>query len=149
MRITGRNGVCRKLAALAAITASVFLAQADQKTPYTEIANLAAALGENNPEGALSYFDSRMDTYDDIAQRIEALTAQDDISCGIEVVTDAEKDGVHKLDLDWFMQLTTQSDAPQIERRRQRVEVVMRQIKGKWKITSLTPIGIFDPIVIH
>lgn len=137
------------LAALAVVTGGVFLAQAAEKTPYTEIASLAAALGENNAAGAISYFDSHMSGYGDIEQKIEALTAQDEISCGIEVVSDAEKNGVHQLDLDWFMQLTTQGETKQMERRRQRVEVEMRQIKGKWKITALSPVGIFDPIVIQ
>ena len=62
---------------------------------------------------------------------------------------DVETNGVHKLDLDWFMQLKSQSDDSQIERRRERVQVEMRQIKNVWKITSLSPVGIFDPMQIQ
>ena len=84
-----------------------------------------------------------------IEQKLEALTAQADISCAIDVVDDMEAGGVHKLDLDWFMQLKSQIDDSQLERRRERVQVEMRQFKGVWKITALSPITIFDPLKIR
>ena len=134
---------------LVAFAAGAVLLFAAEKTPYTSIASLAAALSENDPDGALEFFDSKMPSFADIEQKIEALTAQDDISCAIDVVTDTDVNGVHKLDLDWFMQLKSQGDSEQLERRRERVQVEMRQIKGAWKITSITPAKIFDPISIQ
>ncbi len=134
------------LALLAASSLTLFAAE---KTPTTALASLATALSENDPDGALDIFDSKMSSYADIEQKVEALTAQDDISCAIDVVTDTEVNGVHKLDLDWFMQLKSQGDSEQIERRRERVQAEMRQIKGVWKITSISPLKIFDPINIQ
>jgi hypothetical protein len=121
---------------------------AADETPLAGLANLATALSENDPDSALSYFDSQMKGYSTIDANLDALTAQTDISCAIDIVTDEESNGVHKLDLDWLMQLKSRGDDPQLERRRERVQVEMRQIKGRWKIISMSPLSILDPIHI-
>jgi hypothetical protein len=121
---------------------------AAEKTPFASLANLASALSQNDADGALEYFDSNMRSYGEIEQKLEALTAQADISCAIDIVTDVEGDGIHKFDLDWFMQLKSQTDDSQLERRRERLQVEMRQIKGVWKITALSPISIFEALKI-
>jgi|HubBroStandDraft_2_1064218.scaffolds.fasta_scaffold341138_2 hypothetical protein len=147
-----RTTALRRSASLAAAAAGVFaitgLALAAEKTPFASLANLASALSQNDADAALEYFDSNMQSYGEIEQKIEALTAQADISCAIDIVTDVEGDGIHKLDLDWFMQLKSQTDDSQLERRRERVQVEMREIKGVWKITAFSPIGILDAIKI-
>jgi hypothetical protein len=136
-----------RITALSALLCCLTLLAADQ-TPLASLANLATALSENDPDGALGYFDSQMKDYSTIDADIDALTAQTDISCAIDIVTDEESNGVHKLDLDWYMQLKSQGDDPQLERRRERVQVEMRQMKGRWKITSMSPVSILDPIRI-
>ena len=143
MRVTARNVPLVVLA-----TGALVLAAADQ-TPFASLAKLATALSESDYDSALEYFDSHMKSYGEIEQKIEALTAQADISCAIDIVTDEESDGTHKLDLDWFMQLKSQIDDSQLERRRERVQVEMRQFKGVWKIVSLSPMKILDPLKIH
>jgi hypothetical protein len=151
MRITAPDVVVA-LAVLAAgvlvFPCSTKVLAADQ-TPLASLAKLATALSDNDTDTALEYFDGHMKSYPELEQKLESLTAQADISCAIDVVTDVEADGVHKLDLDWFMQLTAQADDSQLERRRERVQVEMRQFKNVWKITSISPIGIFDPIHIR
>jgi len=122
---------------------------AAEKTPLASLANLATALTNSDSDDALDLFDSNMKSFPEIERKIEALTAQDDINCAIDIVTDEETGGIHKLDLDWFMQLKSQIDDSQLERRRERVQVEMRQIRGVWKITALSPVSIFDPIQIH
>lgn len=124
---------------------------AADRTPFASIANLASALSQNDPDEALSYFDSQMKDFGAIEANIEALTAQADVSCAIDIVNDVETEGVHKLDLDWFMELKTQDDNndQQVERRRVRVQVEMKLIKNRWKITSLSPLSIFDPMQIQ
>jgi hypothetical protein len=144
MRITA----LKCLVALTVFAVGVGLRAAEQ-TPFASLAKLASALSENDADDALEYFDSHMQSYGQIEQKLEALTAQADISCAIDVVTDVEANGVHKLDLDWFMQLKSQIDDSQFERRRERVQVEMRQFRNVWKITSLSPISIFDPLQIH
>jgi len=145
MRITARNV---PLAVFAA-GAVAFSGLAADQTPFASLAKLATALSDSDADVALDYFDSHMKSYGEIEQKLEALTAQADISCAIDVVDDQEAGGVHKLDLDWFMQLKSQIDDSQFERRRERVQVEMRQFKGVWKITALSPIAIFDPLNIR
>jgi hypothetical protein len=133
--------------ALSALLCSIVLLAADE-TPLASLANLSTALSENDPDSALSYFDSQMKGYSTIDANLDALTAQTDISCAIDIVTDEESKGVHKLDLDWLMELKSRGDDPQLERRRERVQVEMRQVKGRWKIISMSPLSILDPIHI-
>ena len=121
---------------------------AAEQTPLAAIADLATDLSESDPDGVLRYFDSQMKDYGTIEADIEALTAQADISCAIDIVKDDESNGVHKLDLDVFMELKSQGGNSQLERRRERVQVEMREIKGKWKITALSPLSILGPIQI-
>jgi hypothetical protein len=131
------------------VFATGVLVLAAEKTPLSSLANLATALTNSDSDDALELFDSNMKSFPEIERKIEAITAQDDINCAIDIVTDEETGGVHKLDLDWFMQLKSQIDDSQLERRRERVQVEMRQIKGVWKIVSLSPVTIFDPIQIR
>lgn len=146
MLITGRNAA----RALACVLAAVALQAAEgaEETPFTVIANLATALSENDSAGAMRYFDSDMKDYGRIAADVQALADQTDVTCAIDVVADDETNGVHKLDLDWFMDLKTQNDLPQTEQRRVRVHVEMKQIEGRWKITAISPLSILDPIQI-
>lgn len=146
MRITGRNAA-QALACVLAIVSLQAAAGADE-TPFTVVANLATALSENDSAGAMRYFDSDMKDYGRIAADVQALADQTDVTCAIDVVTDDETNGVHKLDLDWFMDLKTQNDLPQTEQRRVRVHVEMKQIEGRWKITAISPLSILDPIQI-
>jgi len=122
---------------------------AAEQTPLASIARIATSLSEGDSDGTLEFFDSHMKSYPEIEQKVVALTEQADISCAIDVVSDTETDGVHKLDLDWFMELKAQADNGQLERRRERVQVEMKLAKGGWKITSLTPISIFAPLFIR
>ena len=147
MRITAPRGFVPLV--VFATGALAFSGLAADQTPLASLAKLATALSDSDADSALDYFDSHMKSYGEIEQKLEALTAQADISCAIDVVDDMEADGVHKLDLDWFMELKSQIDDSQLERRRERVQVEMRQFKGVWKITSLSPVGIFDPLQIR
>jgi hypothetical protein len=137
-----------RITALSALLLVGIALLAAEETPLASLANLATALSENDPDSALSYFDSQMKGYSTIDANLDALTAQTDISCAIDVVTDEESNGLHKLDLDWLMQLKSRGDDAQVERRRERVQVEMRQVKGRWKITSMSPLSILDPIHI-
>ena len=123
------------------------LPAADQ-TPYSTLAKLASSLSENDADGALEIFDAQMKDYGEIEQNIDSITSQADISCDIEILTETEAAGVHKLDVDWFLQLKSQTDDALLERRRERVQLEMRQIKGRWKIVSMSPLTILDPLQI-
>jgi hypothetical protein len=144
MRITAHSVTA---AVLGAVVVFFPVLAADQ-SPLASLANLATALSEDDSDSALEYFDSQMRAYGEIERNIEALTAQADISCSIDIVTDVEENGIHKLDLDWYMQLKSLGDDARLERRRERVLVEMHPFKGKWKITSISPLSILDPLRI-
>ena len=136
-----------RITALSVVAIAGLLLAADS-TPLASVAKIAAALSQGDSDGALEYFDSDMKGYADLEQKIVALTEQADISCAIDVVTDTEENGLHKLDLDWYVQMTPQSATGPVERRRERIQVEMKLIKKQWRITSMTPTKIFDPIPI-
>lgn len=126
-----------------ALGSLMFAATAD--TPLSTIAKLASYLSEGDGPDAIGIFDSSIRGYGDLQNNIDALASQSDVSCAIDPVEDKESDGAHKLDLDWYMEVKSQLDNS-VEKRRERVQVEMRQIKGHWKITALSPASILDPM---
>ena len=129
------------------------LAAKSPETPVSVLSDLSASLSNSNAAGALSVFDRQMPGYGALERNVQALAEQCDVGSTIEivsdeVVSDAQSAGIHKLDLDWFMQVTSRGGGNQLERRRVRVLVEMKQIKGKWKITALTPASILEPLRI-
>ncbi len=117
-------------------------------TPLSTLADLATDLSTGDGSSALSKFDSSLPEYAAIANNIQALVDQTQVTCAIEIVSDTEAKGSHKLDLDWIMNLKSMGDNVTVERRRERVNVEMREIKGKWKIVAISPLSILDPIHI-
>jgi hypothetical protein len=155
MRITALSCVLVCLLPLAASAADPD-ASPEPRALYDRIAKLASSLSDGNPFRAIESFDKGMPDYNSIVEHIQALTDQAQILCKIDVVSDKEAGNpaadVHHLDLDWYMTLTSKADSGPVERRRLRVEVAARRIKTKsgedWRILSLTPASIFDPIKI-
>ena len=157
-RIPARSLLCIFLClTLGAVQA----APAPPETPYIRIAKLASSLSDGEPTGALDAFDKSSKRYAAIAELIQALSAQTEFLCSIDVVEDKEADNdsadIHHLDLDWYMTLKSRADASQIESRRQRVAVTMQRITSKsgrntvtgWRITELSPEKILAPITIR
>lgn len=118
-------------------------------TPVSTLADLATDFSSGEGASAIGIFDSSMPGYGRISQNIDALTQQAEISCAIDIVADTESRGVHTLDLDWLMTLKAMGDNTVSEQRREQVKIEMRQIKGKWKITAMSPLTILDPIHIR
>lgn len=118
------------------------------ETPVQAIAGLASDLSQGDVASAIARLDPRMAEYNTIRAYLDALVAQTEISCAIDVVTDEEAGGVHTLDLDWLMGLKT-PDSNKLERRRERVRVEMREVKGKWIITAFSPLTIVSPIRVQ
>lgn len=137
-----------RIIGLSALLLCLALAQAAEETPLSGLAGLAQKLSQSDAYGSLDYFDNHMKGYDAIERNIGALTEQAEVSCSIDIITDEVSGEIHKLDVDWFLQLKSQTDASLLELRRERVQVEMRQVKGRWKITALSPAKIFDPLQI-
>lgn len=118
-------------------------------TPTSTLADLATDFSTGEGASAIGIFDSSMPGYGRISQNIDALTQQTEVSCEIDIVSDTETNGVHTLELDWIMLLKAMGDNTVSEKRRDQVKIEMRQIKGKWKITAMSPLTILDPIHIN
>ncbi len=144
MRTIAPRVVFFVLASVAAFSAT------DQDTPYKRIAKLASYLSDGEPVGALEAFDKNMPHYGAIAENVQALAAQTEVLCSIDVVSDKEADNdfsdIHHLDLDWFMMLKSRGDPGKVERRRQRVAVTLKLLKGAWRITEFSPEQILAPL---
>jgi hypothetical protein len=145
---------------ITALSALIYIlplvASAADVDAYTRMSKLASSLSEGDAFRAIESFDRDMPGYHSVVEHIQALTEQTQILCSIDVVSDKEADNaaadVHHLDLDWYMTLTSKVDGGPVERRRKRVEVTLRRIKTRsgadWRIVSLAPAAIFDPITI-
>ena len=144
MRITARK--------VGVFACALVLSAAPPETPYSRISKLAAYLSDGESVGALEAFDKSMARYGAIAEKIQALSAQTEVLCSIDVVEDKEADNdasdLHHLDLDWYMMLKSKSDSSLVERRRQRVAVTLQRFRGVWRITSLSPEQILAPLTI-
>jgi hypothetical protein len=113
-------------------------------TPIATLTELASDFGQGDAVGAIAIFDQSTQQ----ANNIQALIDQSEVTCALEVISDEESNGVHKMDVDWILTLKSKADNMTVERRREQVKIEMRQIKGKWKITSLSPSTILEPIHI-
>jgi hypothetical protein len=154
MRAYLRNGVLRLASLFILLSIGVTSLAQTEDTPWLPvIAKLASSLSQNDAVGALEAFDSHMKDYGAIESDIDALVTQADVLCAIDVIEDkeaqAESGEIRTLDVDWFLQLKSQADAGPTERRRERVEVRIAKIRGKWKITSLAPMSILAPLQIN
>ena len=143
MRITGLSA----LATFLLLISAAGLPAAEQ-TPFSTLASLATYFSENDAASVIALFDPQMKGYGEIVRNVDAITAQTDPSCALDILDDTETNGVHKLDVDIVFQLKSKADRNRVERRRERLQIEMRQIKGKWKITAFSPLSILDPIHI-
>ena len=146
MRITAPSWFAAA-AAGALVLAAAQLSGATE-TPFSVLADLASHLSQGDAVQAAAAFDNGMKGYSELEQNIDSLTKQATVLCAIDIVEDTETQGVHKLDLDWYMQIKSQLDNS-TERRRERVQAEMREIRGHWKIISISPIRILDPVQVH
>jgi hypothetical protein len=121
----------------------------DEETPFGRLAKLAAYLSQNSVPEALACFDPGMKDYALIEANIGAIGAQTDVLCAIDVLEEKGEGDERKLDTDWFVELRSQADGGPVERRRDRVHIEMKKIPRTWKIISMAPVSILDPIHIH
>lgn len=144
MRATARSCVYFLVALV--VVALGCLAAKPAEQPFDRLAKLASYISEGNASSAAGMFDPQMKGYGDLQNNLAAIAAQADALCSIDLVSDLESGGVRKLDVDWFLQLTGKAEQAPLERRRERVQLEMRQLKGKWVITAMSPLSILAPI---
>lgn len=146
MRITGHNRFVFPLL-FTVLSAAPPCAAADDT--LRALARLAEGLSQNDSGQALSVFDSGMKEFGTISADIEAIAAQAEVLCSIDIVDEKEEGAFHLLDVDWYMVLKSRTDGGPTERRRERVALRMALVKGRWKIVSIAPLRVLDPIAIR
>jgi hypothetical protein len=132
--------------------ASGLLAADPPETPLNRLAILSAALTTGDAVTAENCFDKSVPGFGAIAGYIDALTAQTEVSCSIDIFSESGEDPVRSLEVDWLMTLTARTAETSSERRRQRVKVEMRlepqKNRQEWRILNLSPVSILAPINI-
>ncbi len=95
-------------------------------------------------------FDKSTPGYDKLASYFQALTGQARIQSDVEMVEEIGSDAESRLTLRWTLEIRIQTTGDVIERRVQEVRVRLVPAKSKkfpWKIISLDPVELFNPIV--
>ena len=110
---------------------------------------LAAALSEGNASAFLDRVDHAMPDYDKLEQYIDALTAEDEVSCSIDILKQEGDDQAQTLQLDWLLQIHPRELVGSVEQRRQTVRCRIERKKKKWKIVALEPITLFAPPAVR
>ena len=132
--------------------ASALLAADPPDTPLNRLAVFAAALNNGDAVTAGNCFDKSLPGFGVIAGYIDALTAQTEVSCSIDIFSESGEDPVRSLEVDWLMTLTARTAETSSERRRQKVKIEMRlepqKNRPEWRILNLSPVGILAPINI-
>jgi len=123
--------------------------QAAEPVSLRVIAQLASSLSKKDSTGALEVFDSKAKGYSSVESAIEALVAQSDVLCAIDVVEEKEAADLLTVDVDWYMSLQPSGLSGASERRRERVTLQLKKLNGKWKIISLNPLNILAPVLIR
>jgi hypothetical protein len=134
----------QKMGLLVLLAAPLFSAE-----PQDAVAQLASALSANDSVNALVVFDSNMPGYGAIESNIGALVSQADVVCAIDVIEEKDEGAVRILNVDWFMDLKSQTPSGPVQRRREMVTLRMSPLRGKWKIISISPIKILDPLPVR
>jgi len=144
MRLTGP----KRFAPALLLTAALVLGAAED-SPHAALARVASALSQNEPQEALAVFDKSGADFGAIEAAIGALTAQAEILCAIEIVEEKTTGSDKVLDTDWFLQLKPSGQGGEATRRRERVSITMRLVRGKWRIVTMKPLSILGPIVLN
>ncbi len=112
------------------------------------LANMAAALSEGNGISFMGYVDPSTPGYRDIETNVGALLAQDDVAASLDVLSESGNGEQVEALVDWFVQITSRDGFNRVTRRRMRINVTEKKIKGKWKVTRIDPYSILDPVTI-
>lgn len=111
------------------------------------VQDASRALQARNAASFLSLFDrERFADYPVLETHVVALTTQSDIASSVETVAIERDEDGYRLRVDWLLQLSVQETPGPLETRREVLELTAaQQNAGRWRITSLKPVGFFRP----
>ena len=119
-----------------------------KETPYLTLARLASALSGGDGVATLLAFDPGMKGFGALEGAAQALVAQAEVLCSIEVLQEKTMGGDMLLDTDWYLQIKSRAAGGPTERRRERVSVTVRVIAGRWRIVALSSTAMLAPLQI-
>jgi hypothetical protein len=134
----------RRMLLLAGLTAT--LTRADTRQDLIDLfASMASALSESNPGVFLRAFDPAMPGYERFAADINALAAQNALSCSIEMNAQKGDDRAQEVQLDWLLEISGAGQNHLLVRRQSVVKLRLERQKLKWRIVALDPLSLFAP----
>jgi hypothetical protein len=121
------------------------VARADESSDARgQVSRMANALSEGNASAAMTPIDKSYANYDKLRDYFSGLTAAFQIANQIEVSDEEDAKQQIKLSVHWDLTLTD-LQTNYTESRSADLEITLVLIKGKWKITAIEPIDIFNP----
>ncbi len=111
---------------------------------------VATALDDGNPTGALIPFDKSMPGYSQLENYFVALTNEVSPHSDIDLIDEAGSETESKAVVRWILDLRDKATNEEIDRRIKEVHIRLVPVKDKpggWKIVALDPIDLFNPIV--
>ena len=125
--------------------AAVALHAADDDAPTLALlTRLAARLSDGNSTGAIDTFAKTMPGYGDVVRNLDALTAQYDIICVIEIREESGDDSHRQAETDWFLQIKSKQENGPTDRRNAPVRIGTERVAGRWRIISMEPRSLLD-----
>lgn len=139
--------------ALALLAAAAIPTQAadPESDAWETVAQMAAALADDNAEGFLNRVDPSTPGYDDLTSKIRAMLQQADVHSSISPLRNEGDAAARTLELDWELRLTRKSDGsePRMDVREQAVILDLRLDRKRWRASKIDPLSFFDPPDFH
>jgi hypothetical protein len=153
MRAIARNTVrAGTLLCLAAVLASadahddVMSVVASMAAALTEVDAAGTSVVRGNVPEFMAAFSKDMPDYEKLKSNVTALVSEGEISSTVEPLSEEPGDLTYKIDLDWFLQVTSLAPDGPLVRRREVVHCEFRKEKKHWKIVALKPLDFFAPV---
>jgi hypothetical protein len=111
---------------------------------------VATALDDGNPTGALIPFDRSMPGYSQLEDYVIALTNETSTHSDIDLIDQTSSETESKAVVRWILDLRDKETNEEVERRIKEVHIRLAPVKdkpGEWKIVALEPIDLFNPTV--
>jgi hypothetical protein len=140
MAVTGAR--CARAAVLLAIFALTCQAQGNQEL-RNRLSDIAVALSAGDPSNAMEPFDKSFNGYQKLSDYFNALTNAYQVASEVEVTDEQDAPDGIKLSVRWTLHLT--DAGKNTENRSADLTLQWVQKKGKWKITNLAPLDLFNP----
>jgi len=123
------------------------LARAEENPPVNDLfAEIASDLSQSDASAFMSHFDPKMSGYDRLYEFVRALSGQDAVSSGIDILKDTGDDRERAVELDWTLEISVGKEMDSaVERRQEKVHCKLERRKKRWVVTALEPITFFAP----